>query len=160
MPLQREVARTLRVSAWHYKSSLSNEKRWSSARAGSEKEMDNTLFLVTCLGPMHFVRAGDRDDWLDLRTIIPLTTEWQRLVHKQHVTKRYPIGKHKDFSKKNQLNECRYTVFFLRGWVSLYSVHSTLVLSIDRIHTGYVYMQPNNQFVIGLTAQSDWKALM
>ncbi len=64
--------------AWHYKSSLSNEKRWSSARAGSEKEMDNALFLVTCLGPMHFVRAGDRDDWLDLRTIIPLTTEWHK----------------------------------------------------------------------------------
>ncbi len=25
--------------------------------------------------------------------------------------------------------------------------------------TGYVYMQPNNLFVIGLTAQSDWKRL-
>lgn len=67
----------------HYKSSLSNGKRSSGMRARSVKGMDNALWLVTCLGRMHFISAWDRDDWLDMRsTRIPLREEWQRLVHK------------------------------------------------------------------------------
>lgn len=108
----------------HYKSSLSDGKRSSGMRARSDKGMDNALWLVTCLGRMHFISAWDRDDWLDMRsTRIPLIEEWQRLMYKQHATKRYPTGKNEDLPNKSTESTWIQCIFvFLWRWVSLYFI--------------------------------------